>query len=99
MLDTKITANTLDIKVCLDSMDASNADDLKAALKELDTQGKDRIVLHLDRVSFIDSSGIGAILSFYKLVNQALILSNPSATVMCVLELLRLHRVFEIEHT
>ncbi len=78
-------------------MDASNADGLKTALSQLDLQGQDRVVINLEQVGFIDSSGIGALLSYYKQLNKRLSLMNPSPTVMSVLELLRLHRVFEIE--
>jgi anti-sigma B factor antagonist len=97
MLDTKVTEGRTEVTVGVASMDASNADQLKTAFKAFNPEDTGTIVLNLEKVGFIDSSGIGVILSFYKQVNQALILSKPSPTVMSVLELLRLHRVFEIE--
>jgi len=81
----------------VESLDASNAPEAKAFFKQVDLAGVERSVLNLEQVNFIDSSGIGAILSFYKQMNQKLTLKNPTPTVMSVLELLRLHRVFEIE--
>lgn len=83
--------------ILVESLDASNAAEIKTTLKELDLQGQTHVVLNLEQVEFIDSSGIGALLSFYKEMNQQLSLRHPSATVLSVLELLRLHRVFEIE--
>jgi anti-sigma B factor antagonist len=54
----------------------------------------------LSQVTFLDSSGIGALLSLYKLLPT----SNPSFKLRCVqpavqamIELLRLHRIFDLE--
>lgn len=87
----------LEVVIGVDSLDASNATEAKAELKDLDLQGMDMVVLNMESVNFIDSSGIGALLSFYKQMNRQVILRKPTATVLSVLELLRLHRVFEIE--
>lgn len=97
MVTLTVQSNTLEVAVTLDSIDASNANELKSKLKEVDRQGVDRVVLNLSSVDFIDSSGIGALLSFYKQTNQQVVLRQPTPTVLSVLELLRLHRVFEIE--
>lgn len=97
MSTSKVTPRGLEVSINVDSLDASNAAEAKTTFKELDLQGQSRVVLNLEQVEFIDSSGIGAMLSFYKEMNQQLSLFRPSATVLSVLELLRLHRVFEIE--
>jgi len=97
MFQTYTAKGTITITPEVDSLDASNAPDAKAFFKDLDLQGCERAVLNLESVQFIDSSGIGAILSFYKHMDQQLTLKHPTPTVMSVLELLRLHRVFEIE--
>ncbi|MEM1221881.1 MAG: STAS domain-containing protein [Verrucomicrobiota bacterium] len=97
MFTTKVDSGFLELVVEVDSLDASNAAEMKSSLKELDLQGAERVVLDLQAVNFIDSSGIGALLSFYKQMNQQVVLRKPTATVLSVLELLRLHRVFEIE--
>jgi anti-sigma B factor antagonist len=97
MISSKVIPNALEVEIEVDSLDASNAGEAKSAFKNLDLKGQDRVVLNLERVDFIDSSGIGALLSFYKQLNQKLSIKRPTATVLSVLELLRLHRVFEIE--
>jgi anti-sigma B factor antagonist len=97
MWESSNSNGVIEIKVDVASLDASNANDAKAYFKGLDLEGAERAVLDLQSVSFIDSSGIGAVLSFYKQMNQKLTLKNPTPTVLSVLELLRLHRVFEIE--
>lgn len=97
MISSLITPRGLEVLIRVESLDAANAAEIKTTLKALDLQGQTHVVLNLEQVEFIDSSGIGALLSFYKEVNQQLSLRHPSPTVLSVLELLRLHRVFEIE--
>ena len=97
MLLTRVEDSSLLVVVEVDTLDASNAAEAKTQLNSLDLQGKDRVILNLESVNFIDSSGIGALLSFYKKMGQQVVLRKPTPTVLSVLELLRLHRVFEIE--
>jgi anti-sigma B factor antagonist len=97
MLNSTFTENTLEVTLSVEALDASNATDIKAEFKELKLNGRERAVVDIGQVNFIDSSGIGALLSFYKQVNQKLTLRNPTPTVLSVLELLRLHRILEIE--
>lgn len=97
MYSTSLNADSLEVCLEVKSLDASNAVELKALLKDLDLQGKDQLVLNLKNVEFMDSSGIGVMLSLYKQYNQNVSLKQPSASVLSVLELLRLHRIFEIE--
>ena len=97
MISSTVISGALEVVIEVDSLDASNAAEAKNTLKDLDLQGQDRVVLNLEKVEFIDSSGIGALLSYYKQLNQKVSIRRPTATVLSVLELLRLHRVFEIE--
>jgi len=97
MISSEFTDTTLDVTLLVDALDASNATEIKAAFRQLSLEGRERAVVDLAQVNFIDSSGIGALLSFYKQVNQKLTLRKPTPTVLSVLELLRLHRILEIE--
>ena len=97
MYNISVNADSVEVCITVKNLDASNAVELKTLLKDLDLQGKDRLVLNLKNVEFMDSSGIGVLLSLYKQYNQNVSLKQPSASVLSVLELLRLHRVFEIE--
>jgi anti-sigma B factor antagonist len=97
MISSKFTDSTLEVTLSVDALDAANATEVKAAFKELSLDGRDRAVVDIAQVNFIDSSGIGALLSFYKQVDQKLTLRKPTPTVLSVLELLRLHRILEIE--
>lgn len=55
--------------------------------------------LDLSGLTFLDSSGLGALISLHKTMrsrNGTLRLIKPAPSVQQVLELTRLHRVFEI---
>lgn len=97
MISSNFTDSTLEVILSVEALDASNATEIKAELKQLQLEGRERAVVDIGQVNFIDSSGIGALLSFYKQMNQRLTLRNPTPTVLSVLELLRLHRILEIE--
>ena len=80
-------------------IDAHNSDELKGAVLRLLEQGEVNIIVQLGQVRFIDSSGLGALLSGYK--NAAaksgkLAIANFQQQVLSMFELTRLDRVFEI---
>ncbi len=57
--------------------------------------------IDLSKTRFIDSSGLGVLLSLNKTLQAqggVLKLLNPSSAVTQLIELTRLHRVFEIVH-
>jgi len=80
-------------------IDAHNSGELKEIVLKLIEQGEINIVVRLGHVRFVDSSGLGALLSGFK--NAAansgkLVLSNIQPQVLSMFELTRLNRVFEI---
>jgi anti-sigma B factor antagonist len=80
-------------------VDAHNSGELKAYILRLIEQGETSIIVQLENVRFIDSSGLGALLSGYK--NAAaksgrLALACCRPQVLSMFELTRLNRVFEI---
>ena len=80
-------------------LDAHNSGDLKAQLLETFKSGHKNILIDLKDVRFIDSSGLGALVSGFKnaISNQGgLKLSSLQSQVRSMFELTRLHRVFEI---
>jgi len=87
----------LAVTVTTGSLDATNANAFKERVKAALVPPIVRAELDLAQVEFMDSSGIGAILSVYKHLNSQLVLLNPQPTVLSILELLRLHRIFQIE--
>jgi anti-sigma B factor antagonist len=80
------------------ALDASNARAFKDAIKPLLTQGA-RLVLDLSKVEFIDSSGLGALVSCLRQAHAdggEIKLSGLSKPARALFELVRMHRVFEV---
>ena len=85
----------------MEELDASNAADFKrevAPLLETTTE----LVFDLARLRFVDSSGLGAFISCLRKLNAKggdLKLSGMSKQVRAVVELVRMHRIFDIYAT
>jgi anti-sigma B factor antagonist len=80
-------------------LDAHNSGELKVEMQRLFEGGKKNILVDLKDVRFIDSSGLGALVSGFKnaISHQGnLKLSTLQPQVKSMFELTRLHRVFEI---
>jgi anti-sigma B factor antagonist len=82
-----------------DRLDANNSEELKAELRRLCGGGTKDMIIDLKEIHFIDSSGLGALVSGYKnasTLHGSLKLSNLQSQVKSMFELTRLHRVFDI---
>ncbi|MEA3465409.1 MAG: STAS domain-containing protein [Thermodesulfobacteriota bacterium] len=80
-------------------LDAHNSNELKVQLLNLFEEGKVNIIIDLSPVRFIDSSGLGALVSGFKNASSrdgGLKLCGLQTQVKSMFELTRLHRVFEI---
>ena len=81
-----------------DKLDASNAAEFKAAVAPILTS-QSKIIFDLSQLHFVDSSGLGTILSCLRLVNSSggdLKLCCLQRGVRALFELVRMHRVFDI---
>ena len=80
-------------------LDAHNSDELKGEMQKQFEAGSKNLLIDLNDVRFIDSSGLGALVSGFKnaISHQGnLKLSSLQPQVKSMFELTRLHRVFEI---
>jgi anti-sigma B factor antagonist len=80
-------------------LDAHNSNELKSQLMNLFEEGKTNIIIDLQHVRFIDSSGLGALVSGFKNAGSrdgSVKLCGLQKQVKSMFELTRLHRVFEI---
>lgn len=77
-------------------MDATNSPDFKERILEWVRGGRKRIVLDLSRVTFIDSSGLSAILSCLKAIGQEgdLVICCVADGLMSLFQLTRMTRIF-----
>lgn len=82
-----------------DRIDAHNSAELKDYILHLLEQGELHLIVQLADVRFIDSSGLGALLSGYKHAaakSGKLVLACCSQQVAAMFELTRLNRAFEM---
>jgi anti-sigma B factor antagonist len=80
------------------TLDAWSEPEVREALKEVLGRGRARLVLDLQALRRIDSSGLSALLSVLKAARAAggdVVLLSPSATVASVLRLTRLDQILE----
>ncbi|MCJ8329990.1 MAG: STAS domain-containing protein [Lentisphaeria bacterium] len=89
------------VNIDIDRLDASNADDFKQEMKAIIEQSKD-FIFDLRSLDFIDSTGLGAILTCLRRVTQKsgeLKVCNVHKTILTLFELVRFHRIVEIHET
>lgn len=92
------TEDTVVVVLKTDRLDANNAQILKRAMEPVLRDAKN-VVIDLGAVRFMDSSGIGALLSCLRQVNAAggqLRLCSVQEPVRQIMDLVRMHRVFTI---
>jgi anti-sigma B factor antagonist len=80
-------------------IDAHNSGELKKYLLQMIEAGEKQIIVQLGHVRFIDSSGLGALLSGNKHIlakSGKLALTDIQQQVLSMFELTRLNRVFDI---
>jgi len=79
-------------------IDAACAIQFKDSFQKTVPKGRDRVILDLDGVEFVDSSGLGAIVGLMKLLSPEtrLELSTMGETVKKVFALTHMDRVFTI---
>jgi anti-sigma B factor antagonist len=79
-------------------IDASVSTGFKGKMVDWINQGNRRIILDLSHVDFIDSSGLGAIISSLKTIGSDgdLVICGVRETVMGLFKLTRMNRVFQI---
>ncbi len=98
-LNGRIEGNdVLVIELREDNLDASNVREFRDAIQSL-MHERTRVVLDMAGVKFVDSSGLGALISCLRQANGRkgdFRLCELSRTVRALFELMRMHRVFTI---
>lgn len=83
-------------------LDAHNSEELKQEMNRLFDSGTKQLLVDLKEVRFIDSSGLGVLVSGFKNASTrqgSLKLCALQSQVKSMFELTRLHRVFDIFQT
>lgn len=82
-------------------LDSSNTKKFKSATMPV-VEGSTRLIVDMSAVQFVDSSGLGTILSFLRQVTAKggdLKVCGLSKAVRALFELVRMHKVIEIYNT
>jgi len=78
---------------------AANSNAIRDQVRSAMTHGQKNIEIDLSETGFLDSCGLGALIALHKTAcgrKGTLRLLNPMPPVLQILELTRMHRIFEI---
>jgi anti-sigma B factor antagonist len=96
-VQTKQTEGGVTVVVPSGRLDVAGAPALKAAIGDVVKNGPTRLVIDMEGVSFVDSTGLGSVIAALKMLRGSkgdLRLAAPNQQVRVVLELTTLDRVF-----
>jgi anti-sigma B factor antagonist len=98
-IDVSTASGVTVVRPAGERVDIEVAADFRAMLLSLIEQGHRRLVVDLAEVAFIDSSGLGALVSALKTLKRSgnggdVRLARVQAPVVSLLEIIRLNRVF-----
>ncbi len=85
-----------------DRLNATVAQDIKAQLSDILSNDGTKMILNLGNIKFIDSTGIGALISALKTARQnngTFQLCSINEDVMSLISLMKLDKVFDIYDT
>jgi len=99
---TQTTFGPASVLTLIGDLDSFNVSYLKEQLQRLFDRGDYKVIIDLNNVDFIDSAGLGNLVSSLKLcMNNSgdLVLVGPNDTVLDLLRITRLRDVFKIFKT
>lgn len=98
-LETKKKDEIVFLKPLKQNIDATASTQFKARVMDLINQGNNFFLLNLSEVEFVDSSGLGAMISILKtlkLNNGDIVLCGLNMAVLNLFTLTRMNNVFKI---
>ena len=97
-LSIKRVKNSLIVDV-KGELDLKTADKFEEKIKEIISKGFRKVIFNFNEVEFIDSSGIGALLSIYKFLvknDGVMVITNISPRIRRVLEVAGVLRIIDV---
>lgn len=97
-LAVETVGNVAVVTIPVEDLDGTNAEEFKRDLAPV-LATHSNLVLDVSRLRFVDSAGLGSVISCLRKLNAKggdLKLSGMSTPVRGVIELVRMHRVFDI---
>jgi anti-sigma B factor antagonist len=100
-IEDRKEGKVLIVKIYDRRMDSTIAFEFKERMSEFIAQNNEFIILNISEVDFIDSSGLGAIVSSLKMLGGKgdLVICGIRETVMRMFKLTRMDKVFSIYDT
>lgn len=100
-IETSVVGTVTVVRLKAPRLDAAQSIRFKENLRGLAETGADHILLDMGEVTFMDSSGLGAVVNVMKLVGsrQRMELAALTPAVAKVFQLTRMDRVFTIHAT
>jgi anti-sigma B factor antagonist len=97
-LEHRTEGTTLLVTLVERRLDARSAGDFREKMTEFIAAGQRRIVLDLAHVEFVDSSGLGVLVSLLKQLGEPseLVICGVRETVMSMFKLTRLDKIFHM---
>lgn len=83
----------------MDGLDASNSVQFRDQVRASMSNSQRFIEIDLSTTTFLDSNGLGALIALHKTTcsrNGMVRLVNPTPPIQQILELTRMHRIFEV---
>ena len=98
LMETDMVNEMFLVRVKEDRLMANKAAEFRTTIADFVEAGNTKLVLDLSEVKFLDSSGLGAIVSIRKMVGTggSLVLCGLTEQVRSVFRLTRMDTVFEI---
>lgn len=101
-ISTKSISPTVNVVSLNGALNARSAEDAKQTFRNLVEQGVAQVIVDLENVPFIDSSGLAALVSGLKTLGGEaanLKLASPQSQARLLFELTMFDRVFEIHNS
>ena len=93
--------DALIVQFLFEILDANNAKQVRQMVDPM-IQDRKKVAFDMSEVQFIDSSGLGTLLTFYRKVKSAegnLILFGMTSQAQSLFELVKMDRIFEVVDT
>lgn len=100
-LNSRVTNNTLIVEPDATRLDVQSVPDFKSSVTG-ELSGGQNLIVDLHLVQFIDSTGLGALLSLLRLVKETdgqMLLANLSDQALAMFRLVKMTRIFDIYPT
>jgi anti-sigma B factor antagonist len=99
--NVEVVGDVTIVRLPLEKLDLSTTSDFKAMMSSVTSQHK-KLVLDMSPITFVDSSGLGALLSVLRELSSSsgdLKLCSVQKRVRVMFELVRMHRILTIFET